>query len=177
MAPNSSDLCLKIISYPSESWVLPILVMSCFVLYAGIAAAFFLESWFQIHLFAPLIMIPIISLFSGNTPPLLFCIFPEKNDVSVVWRWWLCTAGWTLKMFAKNYTKTFPYCPESMTPYSETSTELRKLYSQHREQCIAQCYLDVWGYFSGIAWYIFRLLYFEQAVNRRYIGLRRRGIN
>ena len=30
-------------------------------------------------------------------------------------------------MFAKNYTKTFPYCPESMKPYSETSTELRKI--------------------------------------------------
>ena len=28
-------------------------------------------------------------------------------------------------MFAQNYTKTFPYCPESMKPYSETSTLLR----------------------------------------------------
>ena len=34
-------LCLKIISYPSESWVLPIIVVTCFVLYAGIAAVFF----------------------------------------------------------------------------------------------------------------------------------------
>ena len=57
----------KIISYPSESWVLPILVVSCFVLYAGIAAAFFFESWFQIHLFAPKMLMPIIYLFSGNT--------------------------------------------------------------------------------------------------------------
>ena len=60
-------------------------------------------------------------------PLLLFCIFSEKNDINGVWQWWLCTARRTFKMFAKNYTKTFPYCPESMKPYSETSTELRKI--------------------------------------------------
>ena len=59
-------------------------------------------------------------------PLLLFCIFSQKKDVSVVWQW-LCTAGRAVRIFAKNYTKTFPYCPESMTPYSETSTELRKI--------------------------------------------------
>ena len=119
-------MVLKIVSYPSESWVLPILVMSCFVLYAGIAAAFFFESWFQIHLFAPWMLMPIISLFSGNTPSFAILYFSKKNDVRVVWQW-LCTAGRTLKMFAKNYTKTFHYCPESMKPYSETSTALRKI--------------------------------------------------
>ena len=39
---NSFHHTLK--AYPSESWVLPIVVLSCFFAYAGIAAAFFFES-------------------------------------------------------------------------------------------------------------------------------------
>ena len=130
--------------------MLPILVGSCFVLYAGIAAAFFFESWFQIHLFALWMLMPIISLFSGNTPSFAILYFSKKNDVRVVWQW-LCTAVSvrTLKMFAKIKPKLFLIALNQWHPILKLQLNWGKLYSQNREQCIAQCYLDLWGIFVG----------------------------
>ena len=99
--------------------------MSCFVLYAGIAAAFFFEPWFQIHLFAPWMLMPIISLFSGNTPSFAILYFLWKE---------LCKSGVAAVVVyrrkdVKNICQKLyqNYCPESMKLYSETSTELSKI--------------------------------------------------
>ena len=129
--------------------MLPILVGSCFVLYAGIAAAFFFESWFQIHLFALWMLMPIISLFSGNTPSFAILYFLSKKG---------CKCGVAVVVYRRKGSKNICqklYQNFSLLPWINETIVWNfnwieeNLYSQHREQCIARCYLDLWGYFLG----------------------------